>query len=124
MIVPIVFAVMIVDDDSGFLALASRILIAMGLEVVAGAPDAATAVAVVQSLRPDGVLVDVGLPDRDGVDLAYELAALPWKPTVVLTSSDADAVGAVGSPPGALLLPFVPKVQLTDGLLAQYFGRG
>jgi CheY-like chemotaxis protein len=74
-------------------------------------------------LRSDGVLVDVGLPDRDGVDLAYELADLPWKPTVVLTSSDADAVGAVDSPPGALLLPFVPKVQLTDGLLAQYFGR-
>jgi CheY-like chemotaxis protein len=122
MISPIVSSVLIVDDDPGFLALASRILVAIGLEVVAAAPDAATAVALVERLRPDGVLLDVGLPDRDGVDLAYELAALPWKPTVVLTSSDADAVGAIDSPPRGPPLPFVPKDQLTNGSLEHYFG--
>jgi CheY-like chemotaxis protein len=95
----------------------------MGLEVVAGAPDAATAVALVERLRPDGVLVDIGLPDRDGIDLAYELAALPWKPTVVLTSSDADAVGAIDPRPGGPPLPFVPKDQLTNGSLPHYFGH-
>jgi CheY-like chemotaxis protein len=121
MIVLIMFSVLIVDDDSGFLALASRILTTMGLEVVAGAPDAATAVALAERLRPDGVLVDLGLPDRDGMDLAHELAALPWKPTVVLTSSDADAVGAFNSPREASPFPFVPKDQLADGSLLHYF---
>jgi hypothetical protein len=41
---------------------------------------------------------------------------------VVLTSSDADAVGAIDSPPGALPLPFVSNDQLTDGSLQHYFG--
>jgi hypothetical protein len=62
------------------------------------------------------------LTDRDGIDIAHELAALPWKPTVVLTSSDADAVGAIDSPPRALPLPFVSNDQLTDGSLQHYFG--
>jgi CheY-like chemotaxis protein len=119
-----VSSVLIVDDDSAFLALASRVLTAMGMEVVAGAPDAATAVAIVEGLKPDGALVDVGLPDRDGIDLAYELAALPWGPTVVLTSSDADAAGAIGSRPGVPPIPFVPKDQLTNGALRRHFGRG
>ena len=35
-------------------------------------------------------LIDVQLPDGDGVALACELAVLPWRPNVVLTSSNAD----------------------------------
>ncbi len=36
------------------------------------------------------VLIDVELPDGDGVTLARELAALPWHPRIVLTSIDGD----------------------------------
>jgi len=42
-------------------------------------------------LRPDVLLVDVGLPDGDGIALAHQLSALPWGPRVVLTSVDPDA---------------------------------
>jgi DNA-binding NarL/FixJ family response regulator len=55
------------------------------------------------------VLVDVGLPDRDGIELARELAALPWAPRVVLTSTDRDAVSG---PRADGLPPFVPKEDL------------
>jgi DNA-binding NarL/FixJ family response regulator len=43
-------------------------------------------------LRPAAMLVDVGLPDGNGIALAGELSALPWRPRVVLTSTDPDAV--------------------------------
>jgi DNA-binding NarL/FixJ family response regulator len=111
---------LIVDDDPAFLALAARVLEGMGIQVVARAPDAATAVVAAAATRPDAALVDVGLPDRDGIDLAYELAALPWGPRVVVTSTDADAGGAIGSRPGPRAIPFVPKDELTNGMLRRH----
>lgn len=118
-----VSSVLIVDDDLSFLALAARVLGGLGIAVVGRAPDAATAIRLAEDTRPEGALVDVSLPDRDGIDLAYELAALPWGPTVVLTSSDADAAGAIGSRPGAPTIPFVPKDKLANGSLPRHFGR-
>lgn len=64
-----------------------------GLEVVGEAENAASGSAAAARLRPEAALVDVMLPDGDGVALAQELAALPWKPRVVLTSRYADAAG-------------------------------
>lgn len=118
-----VASVLIVDDDPAFLALAARICSALGIPVVERAPDAVTAIRIAEDTRPEGALVDISLPDGDGIDLAYELAALPWKPTVVLTSSDADAAGAVGRRPGVPTIPFVPKDKLANGSLPRYFGR-
>jgi CheY-like chemotaxis protein len=54
----------------------------------------ATARAAAHALRPDAALVDVGLPDGDGIALARELSSLPWRPLIVLTSTDPDAAGA------------------------------
>src|ERR1700732_4685850 len=99
-------SVLIVDDDPTFLSLATRILTQAGLEVVATAEDAAGAVGAAHATKPDAILVDVGLPDREGVDLAYELAALPWRPRVVLTSTDSDAGYAIEAPAGPPKRPF------------------
>lgn len=44
------------------------------------AEDTAGAVSAANATKPDAALVDVGLPDRDGVELAYEMAELPWRP--------------------------------------------
>jgi CheY-like chemotaxis protein len=110
-------SVLVVDDDPSALCLATRVLADIEVEVAATAADAATAIQAAHSAKPDAALVDVGLPDRDGIDLAYELAALPWKPRVVLTSSDRDAVSGIESQPGRDALPFLPKQELTDGRL-------
>ena len=83
--------VLVVDDDPGFRALARRVLNGTGLSVVGEAESVASARTAATDLRPDALLVDVGLPDGDGITLARELAALPWRPRVVLTSIDADA---------------------------------
>ncbi len=84
-------SVLIVDDDRVFRKLAERLLSAACLDVVGMADSAAAAMSAAISLEPDAALVDVGLPDRDGVSLAGELTALPWRPRVLLTSVDADA---------------------------------
>jgi two-component system nitrate/nitrite response regulator NarL len=103
--------VLVVDDDPKFRELACRILNAGGLSVVGEAESIQAAGAAAGELRPDAVLLDVMLPDGDGVAFARELAALPWSPRVVLTSSYADAtsedeIGLNGA------VAFVPKQEL------------
>jgi CheY-like chemotaxis protein len=84
-------SVLVVDDDPVFRRLARRMLTAGGLVVIAEADTVAAAMDVAREVRPDAALVDVGLPDGDGVTLASYLAALPWRPLVLLTSTDPDA---------------------------------
>jgi DNA-binding NarL/FixJ family response regulator len=110
-------SVLLVDDDPAFLSLATRVVESIGVEVVATAEDAAAAIVAANATRPDAVLVDVGLPDRNGIDLGYELAALPWGPRVVLTSTDRDAVSALDARDGDNEIPFVPKEELASGPL-------
>ena len=83
-------SLLVVDDDAGFRDLASRILRGWGHTVVGEAGSVVEALAEAERLRPDGVLVDIGLPDGDGFSLAEQLMALPWSVHVVLISSDSD----------------------------------
>jgi DNA-binding NarL/FixJ family response regulator len=84
--------VLVVDDDPVFRDLAHRMLRAAGLTVLGDADTVSAAMAAVRDVEPSGVLVDVGLPDGDGVALAAHLATLAWRPSVLLTSTDPDAV--------------------------------
>ena len=112
-------SVLIVDDDPAFLGLVARILSDIGIESVRTAPDALQALLVVEHDRPDAVLVDIGLPDRDGTDLAHELSALPWRPRVVLTSSDSEAFLAIEPRDGHRRLVFIAKVELAADTLRE-----
>jgi CheY-like chemotaxis protein len=110
--------VLIVDDDPAFRRLAARMLTAAGLEVAGEACDVESAIAAAHASQPDAILVDARLPDGDGVELAQRLVQLPWKPRVLLTSSDFDvlALGTVELRPA---VPFLPKADLpTAPLLA------
>jgi CheY-like chemotaxis protein len=73
-------SVLVVDDDPEFRQLAGRLLAASGLTVVGEADSVAAALAAAARLEPSAILLDVELPDGDGVTLARELAALPWAP--------------------------------------------
>lgn len=79
--------VLIVDDHPDFRASASSLLEAEGFDVVGGVADGASALAAVERLRPEVVLLDVQLPDLDGFAVAERLAAAPDPPRVVLISS-------------------------------------
>jgi DNA-binding NarL/FixJ family response regulator len=116
-------SVLVVDDDPAFRDLAQRLLAAFGLVVAGEAATAAAAIAAAGSLRPGAVLVDVGLPDGNGVSLARELTALPWRPRVVLTSSDAEAATPADVRSSGAEA-FVPKDQLPNAALGHLLGGG
>ncbi len=109
-------SVLVVDDDPGFRRIAKRMLAGFGLHVAGEADTVAAAVRAAGALRPEAALVDIGLPDGDGIALARELTALPWRPRVVLTSSDADAATPSDVRRSGAKL-FVPKDQLPDAAL-------
>ena len=66
--------VLIVDDHAGFRGFARRLLEAGGYTVVGEAADGGSALAAVEALRPELVLLDVVLPDTDGFAVAERLA--------------------------------------------------
>lgn len=66
--------VLVVDDDADNAAVCAELLRDTGVEV-ATAGSAEEAVRVAAELRPDGALVDLLLPDRDGWSVARELQA-------------------------------------------------
>ena len=113
--------VLIVDDDPDFQESAGRVLSDRGYDVVGAAGTVEQARAAMREARPDAVLLDVNLPDGDGIDFARELTAGDRRVRVLLTSSDAGAApprlversGAAG---------FIAKVDLAVADLAPYLG--
>jgi CheY-like chemotaxis protein len=83
--------VLVVDDDRSFRSLVAAILRSWGHDVVAEAGTVEDALAQARETRPDTALVDIGLPDGDGLELTRLLRRLPQQPRVILVSSDGDA---------------------------------
>src|SRR4028118_2313212 len=100
--------VLIVDDHPAFRTVAERLLTARGLEVVGAVGSCEECTEAVRRLRPDGVLLDVGLPDGDGYALARELHHGPEPLVVVLTSTDASPLPA-STPPATGARALVPN---------------
>ena len=65
---------LLVDDSAAFLEAASVLLEREGLTVVGVASSIAEALRQARALRPDVILVDIGLGDESGFDLAQLLA--------------------------------------------------
>ena len=65
---------LLVDDNDAFLETASLLLEREGLTVAGVASSIAQALRQARALRPDIILVDIGLGDESGFDLARLLA--------------------------------------------------
>jgi DNA-binding NarL/FixJ family response regulator len=123
MIDPMPARVLVVDDDPDFRGLVVRIVAGTEGVDVREADSVATAIETAMSMMPGAALVDVGLPDGNGIDLARWLSAMPWEPHIVLTSTDRDAaspedVRACGAD------AFIPKEELSDAPLRRLLAIG
>jgi DNA-binding response OmpR family regulator len=93
---------LIVEDDEGIGANLQRALASDDVEVE-WARTAAEAASLAEMRRPDLALLDLGLPDGDGLDLCRELlAAQPALPIIMLTARDTEVDIVVGLDSGAV----------------------
>jgi len=113
------YRILIVDDSEAFRRTAAQLLAKRGFESAGAVADGEAALAAVRSDCPDGILLDINIPGRDGFAVAASISSIC--PTViVLTSSDLDEV------PSAALracgaTAFVPKIQLATADLEGLF---
>lgn len=104
--------VLIVDDHVGFRRLARLLLEQIGRVVVGEAGTGAEALSQAHRLKPDLVLLDIQLPDLDGLAVAASLTSEAEPPTVVLVSTrDAGDYGPRLDGCGAL--GFIAKADLS-----------
>jgi DNA-binding NarL/FixJ family response regulator len=113
--------VVIVDDHPEFRESASALLEAEGFAVIGEAANGDEAIAAVERLRPQVVLLDIQLPDLDGFAVAERLAGGADPPRVVLISSrEAAAYGPRLE--AAAARGFIPKRELSGSALAALLG--
>src|SRR4051812_49817741 len=94
--------VLIVDDSTAFRMSARTLLQARGYEVIGMAGDVASGLAAAAELHPDCVLLDVNLPDGDGVSAAGRVHGAI---EVRVSTLDATALGDVKPPAAKCLGP-------------------
>lgn len=79
--------ILLVDDNLTFLAAVSQCLVMLPeVEIAGQATSGAEALIKVQSLRPDLVLMDIVMPNMNGLEVATRLQALPDAPRILFLS--------------------------------------
>ena len=116
-------SILVVDDDAAVRGLVVRILRSWGHVVIGEAGSVAEALRCAATMRPDIVLVDIGLPDGDGFALTRELRTRFRVLRVVVFSSDADRANAAAAE-RAGAVAFLPKDQLSSPTLRRLLEGG
>ena len=107
---------LVVDDAAENRMLVSALLIQQGFAVDQAA-DGEAAVRAASAGDLDLIVLDVGLPDIDGIEVAAKLTAADRERAVILTSSrDATDYLALVPPSGAR--GFIPKHELSGAAIA------
>jgi DNA-binding response OmpR family regulator len=122
---------LVVDDDLFLAESLTRLLAAQGYEV-ATAARAEEAIARIADCAPDMLILDLGLPDVDGVTLCRRIRAEHRFPILMLTSRSEALDKVIGLEVGAddyLTKPFDPqelcaRVRAQLRRASEYGGRG
>jgi len=103
--------ILVVDDEPKIAALARDYLEHAGFAVVT-ATDGRSALDTIDRARPDLVVLDLGLPELDGLDVTREVRRTSTLPIVMLTARDDEIDKLLGLELGAddyLTKPFSPR---------------
>jgi DNA-binding response OmpR family regulator len=103
--------VLVVEDEMEIARVVRDYLARAGFEVIV-VGDAGSALASVRGAKPDLLVLDLGLPGGDGLDVAREVRRRSNTPIVMLTARGDEADRIVGLELGAddyVVKPFSPK---------------
>jgi DNA-binding response OmpR family regulator len=104
-------SILVVEDEMKIARLVRDYLVDAGFEVRVAA-DGEAALASARGAKPDLVVLDLGLPGRDGLDVTRELRKSSNVPIVMLTARGDEADRIVGLELGAddyIVKPFSPR---------------
>jgi two-component system, chemotaxis family, chemotaxis protein CheY len=105
--------ILIVDDEVFFRKVLRDILGQIGFTVVAEAADGNEAIEMFRAHRPHVTIMDIYMPEKNGIDATKAMIALDKSAKVLICSAsdfDSDTQAALDVGAKAILLkPFVPK---------------
>lgn len=105
--------ILICDDEPLAVERLSRLVTQLGHHVVATAQHGLEAIDLVQQCEPDVVLLDIKMPEMDGLTCAQHLSVLNPMPAVVFcTAYDEHALAAIQSKAQGYLLKPIAKLEL------------
>jgi two-component system nitrate/nitrite response regulator NarL len=114
---------LLVDDNDAFLEAASRLLQREGVTVVGTASSTAEAIRRARALRPDIIVIDIGLGEESGFDLARLLAqdgCSSAELIMISARAETDYTELIAQSPAA---GFLAKSELSARGIAQLLGR-
>lgn len=96
-----------------------------GIEVVGSAQDGATALSLVEELRPDVVLMDLRMPVMDGVEATRQIASAGASRVVVLTTftDDESILPALRAGAAGYLTKDASAEEIEAAIRAVYLGQ-
>jgi len=103
--------ILVVDDEPKIIQLTQDYLENAGFSVIS-AGDGERALSIIQVEKPDLVVLDLGLPGMDGLDVCRSIRKTSNLPIIMLTARDEETDKLVGLELGAddyITKPFSPK---------------
>lgn len=112
----------LIVEDHQIVRIGLRVLLDSvdNLTVVGEAGDGRTALDKVVELKPDIVLMDIALPEMDGIEASYQIKSrCPQTRVIMLTShdTDKDILAAMGSGADGFCLKDIPIEQLVEAIV-------
>jgi two-component system cell cycle response regulator DivK len=83
--------ILYVEDDFNNRLLIRRVLMAEGFQVLE-APNAAAALQILKTTRPDLILMDINMPDMDGYNLTAEIRGIHELATIPIVAVTANVM--------------------------------
>ena len=103
--------VAIIDDNSSERLVLRLLMEEKGYCVVAEGGDGAQVVRLCQENKPDVVLMDIGLPNKDGIEATIDIAAQSPVPVVLITGRDDEETVRKAAASGAMAYMVKPVVE-------------